>query len=115
MRATLVHDHAKELPSFQDMIAELYPDPDCPDCHAVIPITFQVTEACNLACTYCYQINKGNHRMSFETAQRFIDLLLDNDDNTKLYMDTRAKKGVIFHKNPLFWDKLHEKTMENLK
>jgi hypothetical protein len=21
--------------------------------------------------------------------------LLDNDDNTKLYMDTRAKKGVI--------------------
>ena len=22
-------------------------------------ITFQVTDKCNLACTYCYQINKG--------------------------------------------------------
>jgi sulfatase maturation enzyme AslB (radical SAM superfamily) len=35
---------------------------------ATSTVTFQVTDACNLACTYCYQINKGNHRMSFETA-----------------------------------------------
>lgn len=91
MRATLVHDHAKELPSFQDMIAELYPDPDCPDCHAVIPITFQVTEACNLACTYCYQIHKTPHSMSLETAKKAIDVLLADND----YISPRPKACTI--------------------
>lgn len=39
-------------------------------------ITFQVTEDCNLACSYCYQICKTNHIMTFETAKRFIDYIL---------------------------------------
>ena len=38
-------------------------------------ITFQVTDSCNLACTYCYQHNKGTRMMSFETAKKFIDNL----------------------------------------
>ena len=38
-------------------------------------ITFQVTEACNLRCTYCYQINKSPKIMSWETAQACVDLL----------------------------------------
>jgi sulfatase maturation enzyme AslB (radical SAM superfamily) len=33
--------------------------------------------------------------MSFETAKKFIDMLLDNDEATQLYMDTRSKKAVI--------------------
>lgn len=44
--------------------------------------TFQVTEACSLACTYCYQIAKTTKRMSFETAKKIIDKLYD-DDNGK--------------------------------
>ncbi len=40
-------------------------------------ITFQVTDACNLCCSYCYQFNKGTHRMSFETAKKFIDYIFD--------------------------------------
>ena len=43
-------------------------------------VTFQVTDACNLACTYCYQINKGKRRMSFETAKQFIDMLLNSTE-----------------------------------
>lgn len=44
--------------------------------------TFQVTEACSLACTYCYQIAKTSKRMSFDTARRIVDRLYD-DDNGK--------------------------------
>lgn len=40
-------------------------------------ITFQVTDACNLCCSYCYQFNKGTHVMSFETAKKFIDYIFD--------------------------------------
>ena len=44
-------------------------------------ITIQVTEDCNLCCSYCYQINKSKQRLSFDTAKKFIDLLLDPDQS----------------------------------
>lgn len=43
---------------------------------SVKTVTFQVTDTCNLACTYCYQINKHTNRMSFETAKKFVDMIL---------------------------------------
>lgn len=58
-------------------------------------VTFQVTDACNLRCTYCYQINKGTHIMPFEVAQKFIDMLLENDKNTQQYLDTRACDAIV--------------------
>lgn len=59
-------------------------------------ITFQVTDACNLACKYCYQINKSHHRMPFEVAKKFIDLILDCDENTAQYIDAaNAPAGII--------------------
>ena len=39
-------------------------------------ITFQVTEYCNLACTYCYQINKSKEKLDIEKAKKFIELLI---------------------------------------
>lgn len=33
--------------------------------------------------------------MSFDVAKKFIDMLLDNDENTQQYIDTRSKKAVI--------------------
>lgn len=38
--------------------------------------TFQTSERCSLNCTYCYQFNKTNMRMDFNTARKFIDELL---------------------------------------
>lgn len=38
--------------------------------------TFQTSESCSLNCTYCYQLNKTNMRMDFDTAKKFIDELL---------------------------------------
>lgn len=38
--------------------------------------TFQVTEACSLSCSYCYQANKTPDKMDFSTAKGFIDNLV---------------------------------------
>lgn len=40
-------------------------------------VTFQVTEACNLACTYCYQIHKTPKVMPWEVAKAGVDLLFE--------------------------------------
>lgn len=55
-------------------------------------ITFQVTDDCNLCCSYCYQINKGHHKMSFETAKKFIDYIFEGRTNPESYF----YEGKIF-------------------
>ena len=40
--------------------------------------TFQITEDCSLCCTYCYQTDKTKMTMTFDTAKKFIDDLLDD-------------------------------------
>ena len=39
-------------------------------------VTFQITDSCNLCCTYCYQINKGKRIMSIEQLNNFLIYLL---------------------------------------
>ena len=58
-------------------------------------ITFQITDDCNLCCSYCYQINKGHHKMSFETAKKFIDKILYNDQSINNYVRPENAIGVI--------------------
>lgn len=58
-------------------------------------ITFQVTENCNLRCTYCYQHEKRNNRMTFDIAKRFIDLILASDERTNQYITADEVQGVI--------------------
>lgn len=36
-------------------------------------VTLTVTEACNLACTYCYESHKSKRAMSLATAQKILD------------------------------------------
>ena len=87
------------LQSYNEKINRLYPflyDQEIETNKIQTPnVTFQVTDACNLCCTYCYQINKGHHAMSFEVAKKFIDMLLANDDNTRQYIDTKASDAII--------------------
>lgn len=45
-----------------------------------LTVTFNTTEECNLACKYCYEINKKNKVLSIENAKKFIDIILDDDD-----------------------------------
>lgn len=47
-------------------------------------ITFIVTKDCQLACKYCYLIGKNsNERMSWDTAKKAIDYILDNENEFK--------------------------------
>ena len=58
-------------------------------------ITFQVTDACNLACTYCYQTNKGKRRMSKEVAKRAVDMLLSGDLGFREYISPDNSFAIV--------------------
>lgn len=87
-----------KMEQYQDMISRLYPysyDKQEKNKIQTFDCTFQVTDACNLCCTYCYQINKCNHTMPLETAQKFIDILLDNNSLTQQYIDTKSSQAIV--------------------
>lgn len=92
---------ARQFEQYQDMIARLYPE-DVVNSNSSgeekrtlsRTVTFQVTDACSLACTYCYQINKGKRRMSFETAKKFVDLILSGEKGFKEYVDPSFSRGL---------------------
>jgi radical SAM peptide maturase (CXXX-repeat target family) len=58
-------------------------------------VTFQVTDSCNLQCTYCYQINKGKRVMSFETAKNFFDMLVADSYNKDKYTYLGTTPGIV--------------------
>ena len=74
----------KIVEQYQDTMARLHPELfkgkniDADRSLICMEITFQVTSACSLACSYCYQINKGIEIMPFEVAKTFIDNLFAN-------------------------------------
>ena len=72
---------------FSDYIAKIYDNE-----HPCRCVSFQVTDACNLCCTYCYQHNKGNHVMPFEVAKKFIDILLEGNNE---YINKSNTDGLI--------------------
>jgi uncharacterized protein len=41
-------------------------------------ITFVVTEACNLNCTYCYEKHKTNRKMTKDVAKQAVDFMLND-------------------------------------
>lgn len=58
-------------------------------------ITFVVTEACPLRCTYCYECNKDHSaRMTKETACMAVDRILSGKDMDE-YVDFSKDKSVI--------------------
>ena len=87
---------------YQDQMARMYPewearikDDDVLHHPVVRNFTFQVTDACNLACTYCYQINKGVRKMSFETAKMTIDKLISGEDGFGDYINADRSPCII--------------------
>lgn len=101
VEAEYLGEHGTELPikestNFTDVCVAMYPEYIKRDNNRNIssPVsrsfTFQVTDACNLACTYCYQRHKGAHSMSFETAQKAIDMLLTDSKGIDKFMSSKA-------------------------
>lgn len=84
---------------YSDRLRRLFPEEhkNCKMCvggNFTRNITMQVTEACNLRCTYCYEHAKTPARMSWETAKKFIDMVLASDERTAVYMKSRECPGV---------------------
>ena len=87
----------KHFEQYQDMIARLYPEltEESRVKNLSRNVTFQVTDACNLACTYCYQCNKGHRRMKFEYAKKLIDMILTGDEKLAGYVDIKSSPAII--------------------
>lgn len=58
-------------------------------------ITFKITNQCNLRCTYCYECCKNHDVMPFETAQKFLDKLFEQD---KVYWSNYFLKSIFEYK-----------------
>lgn len=104
----------KKFEQFQDHKARLYPELHKTDGALSRTVTFQVTDACNLACTYCYQINKGTRKMSIDTAKKFVDLLLEADE-TNTYINPTISPFIIIEfigGEPLLEIELIDKIMD---
>ncbi len=80
----------KEKPeNYNDQVGRLFPDKSG---KKVRSVTMQVTDACNLCCSYCYQINKAHNYMDIDLAKQFIDMLLRGDS---LYINYENTNGLI--------------------
>lgn len=59
-------------------------------------ITFQVTDDCCCACTYCYQINKGHKKMDKTVAKKIIDLIFKMyDDNNDTFINHNTQAIIL--------------------
>lgn len=80
---------------YQNFIARLFENNYSNVKQYVFNLTFQVCDDCCLKCTYCYQGFKGHHKMTFETAKKAIDQLLNANDNIKDYINSWEIPGVV--------------------
>lgn len=77
-----------KIDEYSHIISELFPDKD----RSVRSVTVQVTDACNLRCTYCYQIAKCNHYIDLETAKKYLSQILAGENE---YINFDNTNGLI--------------------
>lgn len=84
---------------YGDTLRRLFPEEGHgkmePGGYFVRNITFQVTEACNMRCTYCYQHDKTPRAMTPEIGRRAIDLILAGDERSRGYIDSTKCPGCV--------------------
>lgn len=88
----------KKFEQYCDKLSRLYPELHRIDYDGRVltqNVTFQVTDDCNLCCSYCYQVKKGKRRMSFETAKKFIDLLISGEKGFYEYINPIKSPGLV--------------------
>lgn len=86
----------KRFEEYQSMVSRLYPEYNIsrkPGDMSTMSITLQITNACSLACTYCYQIDKGIQVMPLQTAKDFIDGLFEG--RYKGYVSEEEKPFLV--------------------
>ena len=58
-------------------------------------VTFQVTEQCQLRCTYCYEGHKKNTYMSLDVGKQAIDFLLNSTPENNPYINPSNTPAII--------------------
>lgn len=62
-----------------------------------LEVTFQVTENCNLCCSYCYQHHKNTGMMTTEVADKILDWLFQEwDKNDPNSIVNQTKNALVF-------------------
>ena len=77
-------------------------------------VTLQITNQCNLRCSYCYEHNKKCGSMDIYTAKKCIDILLDMYENNTEFIGKHSKGLIIdfIGGEPLLEAKLIEDTCD---
>ena len=59
-------------------------------------ITFQITNACNLRCSYCYEHHKSTEKMTLETGKKIVDYILNlYEDGTSDFVNRDTKALIL--------------------
>lgn len=72
----------KAFDSYNELLTRIYRP--IYEVSEVLEATFQVTEACTLACSYCYQGSKSPKVMTLDTAKKYIDTIFNEFKDNKL-------------------------------
>ncbi len=84
---------SKRFEDYGNTVQRLY-SRDLPETGSICRnVTFQVTNGCNLRCSYCYEHHKNSERMSVDTGRKIVDYLLDQyerNDSDFINRNTRA-------------------------
>ena len=72
----------KAFDSYNELLTRIYRP--IYEVSEVLEATFQVTEACTLACSYCYQGSKSPKIMTLDTAKKYIDTIFNEFKDNKL-------------------------------
>ena len=80
---------------YHDQIMRMFPEEFRTPGASVRSVTFQVTEDCNLRCTYCYQIDKHKTFMPIELGKRAMDLLLESTPENNSYINAEISPAIV--------------------
>ena len=87
---------AKRFESYSDEMARIYPEFTINRREmATKNVTLCVTNACQLRCTYCYERHKGDEYMTFETAKKYLDMMIYQTKGMDKYVNLDKHKFVI--------------------
>lgn len=79
-----------------DQIRRLFSVTPADSSSVIREVTLQITDECNLRCSYCYERHKSCGSMSLATGKRIIDYLLDTYESGKSDFINRSTKALVF-------------------
>lgn len=86
-----------KIESYNDLISKLYFKYDGVTVDNIRTVTFQVTNQCNLCCSYCYEINKSTQMMTKQVAREGIDLMFKmyEEDKPDTFINKTTKAIIL--------------------